>query len=45
VYYQLWHAHLQAASLVSFLGLDIKVAGASATLRLFSGRLPGLFVL
>jgi hypothetical protein len=45
VHYQLWHAHLQAACLVNFLGLEMKVAGASATLRLASGRLPGLFVL
>jgi hypothetical protein len=34
VYHQLWHAYLQAVCLVNFLGLEIKVAGVSATLRL-----------
>jgi hypothetical protein len=41
----MWHAYLQAACLVNFLGLEIKVVGVSATLRLMSGRLPGVFVL
>lgn len=45
VHYQLWHAYLQAARLVNFFGLEIKVARASAALCFVSGRLPGLFVL